>query len=135
MRTQALITATFKLKQRLLCFAVIGGVAALTHLFIVFQLVTREQLHPLLANMLAFFVAFNISYLGHRHLTFSRLNDNKQLRLPHFFLVASSAGLLNELLYFLLLKYTHLNYLPALFLVLGLISLYSYMISRHWACR
>lgn len=129
------MTAQLKLRYRLIYFAAIGGSAALIHLFVVFNLVNFLQIQALTANVFAFLIAFNVSFLGHKYLTFARLHDEKILSLPHFFLVAASAGIINEMLYFLLLRYTTLNYLFALFLVLGLVSVYSFTISRFWACR
>ncbi|MCW8398581.1 GtrA family protein [Legionella sp. PATHC038] len=129
------MTAQLKLRYRLIYFAAIGGSAALIHLFVVFNLVNFMQIQALTANVFAFLIAFNVSFLGHKYLTFARLHDEKILSLPHFFLVAASAGIINEMLYFLLLRYTTLNYLFALFLVLGLVSVYSFTISRFWACR
>lgn len=128
-------TATLKLSHRLAYYIGIGGTSALTHILVVLHLVKNMHFHPLVANVIAFFIAFNISYVGHKYFTFSGLSDQKQLSLPHFFIVASSGGLLNELLYFLLLHFTNLNYAIALILVLGLVSVYSYVISRFWACR
>lgn len=124
-----------KLSRQILFFASIGASAALVHLLVVLNLVSQFTVEPLLANVLAFFIAFNVSYLGHKHLSFSQLDNHKQLSLPHFFLVASTAGLLNELLYFLLLKYTSIHYLAALIIVLGLVAVYSFLLSRFWACR
>ncbi|RUR07214.1 GtrA family protein [Legionella sp. km772] len=121
--------------QQVLFFAGVGAGAALTHLLVVLNLVNHFAIEPLLANLIAFFIAFNVSYLGHRYLSFSHLENKKQLSLPHFFLVASSAGALNELLYFLLLKYSSVHYLLALVVVLGLVAIYSFLLSRFWACR
>ena len=121
--------------QQLLFFSGIGGSAALTHLLVVLNLVSHFAIEPLIANIIAFFIAFNISYLGHRYLTFSQLENQKQLSLPHFFLVATSAGALNEVLYYLLLSYTKIHYLLALVVVLGLAAIYSFFLSRFWACR
>lgn len=124
-----------KATQQALFFSGIGGSAALTHLLIVLNLVSHFAIEPLLANVIAFFIAFNVSYFGHKYLTFSQLDNQKQLSLPHFFLVAASAGLLNEVLYFILLKYTSIHYLGALIMVLGLVAVYSFLLSRFWACR
>lgn len=124
-----------KATQQILFFSGIGGSAALAHLLVVLNLVSHFDIEPLVANIIAFFIAFNISYLGHKHLTFSQLENQKQLSLPHFFLVASSAGILNEVLYFLLLNYTSIHYLLALIVVLGLVAIYSFFLSRFWACR
>lgn len=124
-----------KLSRELAFFSSIGAVAAAAHILIVLNLVTHFSMEPLIANVLAFLVAFNLSYLGHKHLTFSQVQEQKQLSLPHFFLVASSAGIINELLYFLILNYTSINYLIALILVLGLVAIYSFVLSKFWACR
>ncbi len=129
------MTAPLKLQHRLLYYAGIGTASAGVHLLMVFLLVHYLHLPALLANIFAFFTAFNVSFFGHKHLTFSQLHNHKILSLPHFFLVATSAGTINELLYFLVLRYTHLNYLLALILVLGFVSIYSYFLSRYWACR
>jgi putative flippase GtrA len=130
-----LTTYPTKTRQQLVFFTGIGGFAAIVHLTLVFNLVTYLQLPPLVANVFAFLVSFNISFLGHKYMTFSGMPDNKQLQLPHFFFVATSAAVLNEVLYYLLLEYTSLYYLPALVLVLGLAAIYSYCLSRFWACR
>lgn len=129
------MTATLKLPHRLVLFAGIGIAAASVHIFVVFNLVSFMQLSPLVANVFAFLIAFNISFIGHKYLTFHQLDGEKQLSLPHFFLVASSAGIINEVLYFLLLEYTGINYLISLILVLGLVAIYSFILSRFWACR
>ena len=129
------MTTPLKLRHRLFYFTGIGGTAAIVHLFIVFILVHYTHIHALVANIFAFFTAFNVSFFGHKHLTFSQLHDKKSLSLPHFFLVASSAGAINEGLYFLVLRYTYFNYLIALVLVLGFVSIYSFILSRYWACR
>jgi putative flippase GtrA len=129
------MTVEIKLPLRLIYFSSIGATAASVHILVVLCLVTYVQIHPLIANIFGFLIAFNVSYLGHKYVTFSQLQDQKQLSLPHYFLVASSAGILNELLYYILLSYTHLNYLIALILVLGFVALYTYTASRFWACR
>ncbi len=129
------MTTPLKLRHRLFYFAGIGGSAAIVHLSIVFLLVHFIHIPALIANIFAFFTAFNVSFFGHKYLTFSQLHDEKSLSLPHFFLVASSAGAINEGLYFLVLQYTHFNYLIALVLVIGFVSIYSFILSRYWACR
>lgn len=132
---QALITANLKLHQRLFFFVLIGGLSALTHLGVVFIAVQQFDIHPLIANLAAFAVAFQVSYQGHKHLTFLHIDNTRQLRLPRYFIVASSGGLLNEGLYFLLLRYTNIPYMPALVCVLGLVAVYSFVASHIWACR
>lgn len=125
-----MITA-FKINRSVAYFLLIGAGAALTHLSVVAYL----NLDPLLSNIIAFLVAFNVSFLGHKYLTFAAIPNQKQLRLPYFFLVAVSALLLNEFLYFLFLRYTSLHYLIALILVLIMVAVYTFILSKFWACR
>jgi putative flippase GtrA len=129
------MTLPLKLKHRLFYFIGIGGFACLVHLTSVFSLVTFLHIPVLIANPFGFLIAFNVSFLGHKHLTFMQMQNKKILRLPHFFMVAASAGVLNEAFYYLILRYTHLNYLVALILVLGFVSMYTFAISQLWACR
>ncbi|KTD14549.1 GtrA-like protein [Legionella gratiana] len=129
------MTTPLSLGQRLIYFLGVGGTAAIVHLFTVFILVNFLYVPALIANVFAFLIAFNVSFLGHKYLTFAHLHDEKRLSLPHFFLIASSAGIINELLFFLLLEYTRLNYLFALIVTLGFVSVYNFIVSRSWACR
>lgn len=115
-------------------FIGVGGFAALVHLSIVLACVSLFAISPLLANVLGFLMAFQVSFLGHKYLTFASLNQ-KRLSLPHFFIVAATAGLLNEGLYFVFLQYTVLNYLQALIAVLAMVSVFTFVMSRFWACR
>ena len=121
----------FKINRSVAYFLLIGAMAALTHLSVVAYL----DLEPLLSNIIAFLIAFNVSFFGHKYVTFAAIADQKKLRLPYFFLVAVSALLLNEFLYFLFLTYTSLHYLIALILVLIMVAVYTFVLSRFWACR
>lgn len=79
------MTSALKLSHRLIYFTGVGVCAAIVHLLIVFNLVNFLNLQPLLTNVIAFLIAFNVSYLGHKYFTFNQLQDEKQLSLPHFF--------------------------------------------------
>lgn len=121
------------MKQQILKFGVIGTFAAAVHLGVVALLVTFSM-HPLLANIFGFMIAFNVSYLGHRFWTF----DNKS-RLSHaasatrFWGIAVSSFAINESLFFLFLSYTPLPYLVSLFLVLLMVTPITFLLSRSWA--
>lgn len=134
MRAVAL-TTTIKIHQRLFYFTLTGGFASAVHLGLVYLLVSMQHFPALLANIFAFFAAFTVSFFGHKYLTFSTLHEEKILSLPHYFMVAIVGFLINEGLYFLLLRFTHLNYLVALFIVLLLVATYTFLLSRFWACR
>lgn len=116
-------------------FLLIGSLSALTHLGVVFIAVQQFAIHPLISNIAAFGIAFQISYRGHKYLTFADLHSTRQLRLAQYFVVAFSGGLLNEGLYFLLLRYTNIPYMTALVCILSLVAVYTYVASYLFACR
>lgn len=130
-----MVSTTLKLSHRLTYFIGIGGIATLAHILMVLGMVSGNIFQPLIANIIAYLIAFNISFFGHKYFTFSKLDDQKKLSLPHFFIVAGTAGLINEGLYFLFLNYTSINYIISLILVLGMVAVYTYLLSRFWACR
>jgi len=116
-----------------LSFIFVGVSALLTHWLIVVLLVPLVGLHPLLANVIAFLVAFNVSYFGHRHLTFKASERSHRRTLPRFATVAASSFMLNEALYWALLQFTPLRYDIAMLLVLGSVAVLTYVLGKFWA--
>ncbi|TCK16499.1 GtrA family protein [Marinobacterium mangrovicola] len=116
-----------------LSFIAVGVSALLVHWLVVFLLVPLAHLHPLIANVIAFLVAFNVSYLGHRHLTFRAQERSHRQTLPRFATVAATSFLLNETMYWALLSLTPLRYDAALFIVLGSVALLTYLLGKFWA--
>ncbi|MBA4503642.1 GtrA family protein [Marinobacterium marinum] len=116
-----------------LCFIAVGVSALLTHWLVVILLVPLAGLHPLLANVVAFLVAFNVSYFGHRHLTFAAGARSHRQTLPRFATVAASSFALNEAMYWALLTFTSLRYDLAMLLVLGSVAVMTYILGKFWA--
>lgn len=116
-----------------LCFIIVGVSALLTHWLVVILLVSAAGLPPLVANVFAFLVAFNVSYFGHRHLTFNASERSHRQTLPRFATVAASSFLVNEALYWLLLNFTPLRYDLAMLLVLGTVAGMTYLLGKFWA--
>lgn len=114
-------------------FIFVGISALLTHWLVVRLLVPLAGLHPLLANVIAFLVAFNVSYFGHRHLTFQASERSHRQTLPRFATVAASSFLLNEAMYWALLSFTPLRYDIAMLLVLGSVAVLTYLLGKFWA--
>lgn len=114
-------------------FVLVGGAAAATHLLVVWLLVHSAHWQPLLANVLAFLVAFWVSYGGHAALTFADAGAQHRQALPRFFVVACSAFVANELLYFAALRWLHWDYLWGLASVLVLVALGTFISSKFWA--
>lgn len=114
-------------------FISVGVSALLTHWLVVILLVSGAGLPPLVANVVAFLVAFNVSYFGHRHLTFRASERSHRQTLPRFAAVAASSFLVNEALYWLLLNFTPLRYDLAMLLVLGTVAGMTYLLGKFWA--
>lgn len=126
---------SMSINRRLIYFSLVGGVSTLVHLVVVLGIVRYLYQPPLIANAVGFPIAFMVSFWGHKYLTFSHMHSGKQLRLGHFFIIAATTGIMNEALYSLFLRYTSLNYLLALSIVIGLMALVTYISSHQWACR
>ena len=121
--------------KQLFWFGVVGVAAMLVHLGSVVLILVPLGLAPLVANVLAFLIAFQISHAGHRRLTFSSSSaaaPASQSRL-RFFAVALASFALNELMYWVLLRYTNLDYRLALAIVLVLVSAMTFFLARNWA--
>ena len=126
-------TSQVLLRRELWRFLIVGAAAAAVHFFTVILLVHSWQLQPLLANVLAFLVAFQVSYFGHRGWTFSHIQVRHAQSLPRFVLVALLSFATNESLYFVLLQYTVLPYWVALGFVLVLVASMTFVLSKLWA--
>lgn len=116
-------------------FVLVGGAAAATHLFAVAALVLGAGMAPLLANVLAFLVAFGVSYHGHALLTFARSGARGWRVALRYFVVASSAFAVNELLYALALRWLHWHFFWSQAGILILVAVGTFVLGKYWAFR
>lgn len=136
LRADSLPTYALAMLRRLpqpLQFLGVGGSAAATHLLVVTALVQGLQWPPLLANVLAFLVAFCVSYSGHALFTFSRHRAPHSQALPRFFTVACASFAVNEVLYFVALEVLHWDYFWSLIAVLVLVAVMTFVAAKFWA--
>lgn len=124
-----------KLFHQLLRFGLIGLLAGAVHFSIVVLLVESAGLKPLIANIFAFLAAFQVSYWGHRYWTFRGTTASHRMALPRLFLVCSAAFAANESLFYLFLALFNLPYPIALFLVLAILPLLTFTLSKLWVFR
>mgnify|MGYP001387716153 CR=1 FL=1 len=113
-------------------FGCVGGLAMLVH-FLVVALLVPFGVAPLIANIAAFIVAFQISFLGHRQWTFAAKKTAGQY--PKMFVVSLTGFAVNEMLYAFLLKSTQLDYRTALLIVLLAVASGTYLGSRFWVFK
>ena len=116
-------------------FVLVGGAAAATHLLVVGLLVHLAHMQPLMANAGGFLLAFWVSYNGHRLLTFGRTQSRGLAVAWRYFVVASLSFAVNELLYATALHWLPWNYLISLLLVLLLVSVGTFVLSKTWAFK
>jgi putative flippase GtrA len=109
------------------------GIAAMAVHWLVVALLVPLGSKPLLANIAAFAVAFNVSYAGHRHWTFAATSAQHST-FKRFLGVALLSFALNEALYYLLLR-SGMEYRAALLLVLIAVAALTFVLSRYWAFR
>lgn len=114
-------------------FGVVGIAAMAVHWCVV-ALIVPLGIAPLLANIIGFATAFNVSYLGHRNWTFAS-SAGHSTTLARFVGVSITSFLLNEAMYSLLLRFTALDYRAALFIVLIAVAALTFVLSRYWAFR
>lgn len=116
-------------------FIGVGGAAAATHLAVVFALVQGLEMQPLAANVLAFLVAFVVSYNGHAWLTFASAQPRGWSVVGKYFAVACLSFVVNEMLYWLALHWLHWHYFWSLLGVLVLVAVGTFVLSKFWAFR
>lgn len=119
--------------SELMRFGMVGVAAMIMHWCVVALLVPLG-LTPLLANVIGFCIAFNISFFGHHHWTFVSA-DNRSTTFKRFAGVAILGFVTNEVIYALLLELTPLDYRIALIMVLVAVAGMTYLLSRLWAFR
>ncbi|MDR0213307.1 MAG: GtrA family protein [Comamonas sp.] len=120
---------------QLLQFVLVGGSAAATHLAVVGLLVSLLDMPPLAANVLAFLVAFVVSYNGHALFTFSAARARGWPVVARFFAVACLSFVANELLYYIALNWLHWHYFWSLAAVLVLVAIGTFVMSKFWAFK
>lgn len=114
-----------------LFFALVGSGAAITHLA-VFALL-EHQIWPELANALGFGVAFAVSFVGHRWLSFAGTRTPLWQSLQRYAITALAGFAFNELCFVLLYRWWGWPSLWALLLAMGLAAVQTFLLSRFWA--
>lgn len=115
-------------------FSLVGILAMAVHWLIAVCLVTVFLVEPLLSNVIAFMLAFIVSYGGHFHLSFSHCQSHRKA-LPKFALTAVLSFCLNETLLYYLIRETTFPFSLLLLTVLLLVAAFTFLMSRYWAFR
>ncbi|WP_299490970.1 GtrA family protein [uncultured Shewanella sp.] len=112
-------------------FALVGGMATLVHLSLSrFILFYQDNLPELTVNSVAFFIAFFISFLGHRHFTF-KTNGS----IIKFLSVSLLGFLINNSLLFYIVHSQFLTGWDAIFLSTLSVPILTYVLAKLWVFK
>lgn len=124
-----------KLFHQIMRFVVVGTTAAFVQLVTLFILVDFFNWRPLRGNILAFILAFIVSYCGHQFWTFGHVKTHHKDSLWKFLIVAFFSFLLNQGLFYIFLVKFGFHYMPALIIVLLIVPPLTFILSKTWAFR
>ena len=119
--------------SRVIRFVLVGSCAAAVHLGIVMLLVKQFFWNPILANPVAWLIAFGVSFCGHWLLTFKDREKKIRSSFLRFFGVSAAGFLVNEVSYVMLLRTTSIGFDVILFFVLISVAIATYFLSSLWA--
>lgn len=114
-------------------FVMVGGTAACVHFLVVILWVELLGFNPLIANIIAFLIAFCVSFSGQRLFTFASSNKSIKESLLPYFLISLTSFICNELSLSFAIYVLHLPYQIALFSVLIIVAIGTYFGSKRWA--
>ena len=112
-------------------FGLVGVTAAAIHFSIVVSLVQTFAYAPLVANVFAFLVSFQVGYFGHRRFTFNGTTALHSVAFPKLLTLQIFNFVANESLFYFLLS-LHLPYQLALLIVLATLPLFTFVVSKFW---
>ena len=110
-------------------FGIIGLSATVVHT-IVFSLLVWTGYDPLASNFIAFCCAVPVSFYGNRYLTFKTRGN-----FPKFVTMAFCGFVLNHSNVWIVTDFLGLNWKYALPGMLGVVPVFSFMISKMWVYR
>jgi len=116
-------------------FGIVGLGATLTHALSFVAAIELAGIAPLLANLVAFGIAVLVSFLGHFHWTFRRAGGAAPglAALLRFVVVALTGLVLNSLIVYGVVHILAWPYPFAVLLMVSLVPLVVFALSRAWA--
>jgi putative flippase GtrA len=116
-------------------FVIVGTLAAVVHWLVAVMVVERAGVHPMLANIIGWLAALSVSFIGHWRWTFGDRRAPPVRSALRFFVLSAGAFAVNAAAYATLLRLTPLRYDIGLALVLLLVAVVTYLVSRRWVYR
>ncbi|WP_431047880.1 GtrA family protein [Roseateles sp. L2-2] len=119
--------------RRIPRFIAVGAAAALVHWGVVTAIVQTVHWHPLVANVLGWIVALQVSFFGHHRMTFEGHGVPLWRSASRFSAISAGGFVINELAYAAMLRWTDQSYQVSLVIVLLGVAVLTYLLSSRWA--
>ncbi len=120
------------MRASLLAFVTVGALAAMVH-YVAAVASHAAGVSPWYANNLGFLAAFPVSYIGHRRWSFKGTRASHTRAFLRFFLVALTGFSGNQLLVWAGMQFTTAPFWLVLAVVMGVVAVSTYLLSRFWA--
>lgn len=124
----------FPLFYQIFRFGIVGLLAGILHFLVVVILVQYWFLKPLIANVFALMLSFQLSYWGHRLWTFQNTSTLHREAFPKLLVVQLLNFSANEFLFYLFLI-LDLPYPIALLIVLTILPIFTFFSNKFWVFR
>lgn len=115
-------------------FVTIGILAAFVHFFILWFLFSSLSFSALLANLLAYGIAFIVSFCGHFKWTF-RSKEDPFRAMTKFLLVSLAALLINTLIFYVLIVVGWLHPFNSAVIAFFFSSTFMFQANHHWTFK
>lgn len=123
----------------LIRFGIVGIIATLVHIFSAWILLDNLQINnAIIANTIAFLIAFIFSFLGHYFWTFKANKDNINIRksIIKFFIIAVTGFSINTFLLSILLYFNIVaDEKFAIIIALIFVPIFTYILSKFWGFK
>lgn len=116
-------------------FVLVGSSAAVVHFFVYAASLKTFELPNEWANACGFGIAFVVSFLGHRYLSFKDTSTSIHQSFLKFFITAVAGFCTNELIFIGLFRYFDLNDWLALLAGICAAAAQTFVLSRFWAFK
>jgi putative flippase GtrA len=115
-------------------FGLVGSIATGIHILILWILLSKTLLPVLIANAIAFVIAFGFSFAGHYIWTFGAPGSPRKLML-RFLIINASAFFLNNALLAIILEFGRLDSTLAAIGSAAAIPIITFLASRFWGFK
>ncbi len=120
-------------KRSVSWFVLVGALAAAVHYIVAVVLEAGTSAAPAWANVSGFLVAFPVSYIGHRKFSFSTQKTLHKQAFLKFLMVAVGAFIANQFLLLAVMQISALPFWFVLAVVMLVVAVSTYLLSRYWA--